>query len=377
MHPEGWEGVRRVLAVRLDNIGDVVMLGPALRTLRRALPDASITLMASPAGSQVAPLLPWIDGVITHRAVWQDASSSMPLDPEREQGLVASLREQRFDAAVIFTSFSQSPYPPAYACYLAGIPIRLGQARDFGGSLLSHWVRPLPDDAHQVDRNLHLLEAAGFASAGRNLELWVPAEVQAAADGVLRAAGIDPAAPFVVIAPGASCAARRYALDRFAAVARMLGAADGLPMVVVGSARETGIAAPILEACAGRVVSLVGQTSVPELAAVIRRAALVLANNSGPMHFADVFGRPVAVLYSGTEYESQWRPRGAPAAVLRRETDCSPCYRFECPYHMECLDIPPEEVAAAALELVRAGRSAPKTGLHPRPLPQFWGRGRG
>src|SRR5437588_7281514 len=88
MRPEGWSNVRRVAAIRLDNIGDVVMLGPALRALRRELPEASITLMASPAGAQVAPLLPWIDDVWALSTVWQDASSKMALDPVREQALV-------------------------------------------------------------------------------------------------------------------------------------------------------------------------------------------------------------------------------------------------------------------------------------------------
>ena len=67
MLPDAWQSVRRVLAVRLDNIGDVVMLGPALRTVRQALPNVHLTLMSSPAGSQVAPLLPWVDEVLVHR----------------------------------------------------------------------------------------------------------------------------------------------------------------------------------------------------------------------------------------------------------------------------------------------------------------------
>src|SRR4051812_41823740 len=104
MLSDSWRDVRRILAVRLDNVGDMVMLGPALRTLREALPGAHITLMASPAGSQVAPLLPWVDDVLTLRAVWQDASGNMPLDPERERELIETIRDRAFDAVVIFTS---------------------------------------------------------------------------------------------------------------------------------------------------------------------------------------------------------------------------------------------------------------------------------
>src|SRR5438477_10816032 len=100
MQPEGWSNVRRVVAIRLDNIGDVVMLGPALRALRAELPEASITLMASPAGAQVAPLLSWIDDVWPVSAVWQDASSRMPLDPSRERAFVEEIANRNFDAAL-------------------------------------------------------------------------------------------------------------------------------------------------------------------------------------------------------------------------------------------------------------------------------------
>jgi ADP-heptose:LPS heptosyltransferase len=354
--PIHWDAIRRILVVRLDNIGDVVMTGPALRALERAVPNVSITLLASPAGSEAAALLPWVDDVIVHRALWQDASGALPHDPRREQALVENLRAHRFDAAVIFTSFSQTPYPPAFLCYLADIPVRLGQARDFGGRVLSTWVQPPPDDTHQVDRNLFLLEATGIPAGSPDLELTLPSGAEASALQILHAGRVDPVRPFVVLAPGASCAARTYDPERYAVAARLLAEA-GTPVVVVGRERDAALAAPIL-GLSGRypVVSLVGRTSVPELAAVVSRAAVVVANNSSALHFADAFGRPSVILYSGTDLESQWRPRRSPAAVLRRSTSCSPCYGFRCPFAMECLDVEPGEIVTAASRLLEEHR---------------------
>jgi lipopolysaccharide heptosyltransferase II len=360
MLPDYWRSVRRVLVMRLDNIGDVVMLSPSLRTLREALPQAEITLMASSGGSQVAPLLPWVDKVIVSRPVWQDISGAIPQSFEREMAQVERLREGGYDAAVIFTSFSQSPFPPAYVCYLAGIPIRIGQSKEFGGSLLSQSAMPLPDNWHQADRNLFLLEFVGFEVSDRHLSLHVPIPIQEAADQLLCQNDINPAQPFIVAAPGASCAARRYPPERFAAVIRQLAARTGLPIVVVGSEREQSLIDPILAANGNRdVVSLVGRTSVPELAALIRRASMVVANNSAPLHMADAFNRPMVILYSGTEYLSQWRPRRAPAVLLKRDTVCSPCYNFTCPYNLECLDIAPEEVVAEVCALLQGTNSYP------------------
>lgn len=368
-----WSGVRRLLVVRLDNIGDVVMLGPSLRSIRRALPQATITLLASPAGAKVAPLLPWIDDAIVHSASWQQLGSNAAKDPAPDLDLVRELRRRRFDAAIIFTSFSQSPYPFAYVCYLAGIPIRLGQSKEFGGAILTQEVKPPPDHVHQVDRNLFLLQAAGFPGGNRRLELAIPPETHAAADALLQRAlnsaaerrhslSSRPAAvrrpssavagAFILFAPAASCSARRYPLQRAATVARRLPQLTGLPVVVVGSEKERKLLAPIICPNFKGVISLVGRTSVPQLAALIHRAALVITNNSGPMHIADALRRPMVVLYSGTDQVSQWRPGTARTTLLMRTVECSPCYRFNCPYNMECLDIPPRQVLEEVMRLL-------------------------
>ncbi len=353
MSPDGWDRVREVLVVRLDNIGDVVMAGPAIRTIKNALPEARITMMASKAGSRIAPLVPHVDGVLTHRAVWQDLWGAVPQEAARDDELVEELRRGSFDAAVILTSFSQSPWPPAYACWRAGIPIRIGQSLEFGGSLLTQWVRPPAKEAHQVDRNLHLLREAGFEPADRSLELAVPADTDAAARGLLRGIGIDAERPFVAVAPFATCEARSYASDRFAEVIRRVTSDAHVPAVVLGGERETGQAKALLALTRGYPVhSLVGRATVAEQAAVIGRGAIMLTNDSGPMHIADAFQRPAVVLFSGTELEEQWRPRTTEAVLLRRETDCSPCYAFDCPRAKECLDIPPEEVVGHAMRLL-------------------------
>lgn len=352
-----WRQARRFLIVRLDNIGDVVMTGPALRAIRLAAPGAHLTLLASPAGAQIAPLLPWVDEVWPWRAIWQDLKGDLGLDPARELAFIEQLRQGHFNAVVILTSFSQSPHPVAYAAYLAGIPLRLGHSKEFGGFVLSDWVRPPADSTHQVDRNLALVQAVGFSEAGRHLELSLPLDAVQAARSFRAQAGLDPAAPYIALVPGASCAARRYDPERYAQAAALLYAQTRLPILVLGSPKEAALWPPF-DGLAG-VISLIGRTTVPELTALIAQAALVIANDSAAMHLADAFQRPMVILYSGTELESQWQPRAAPARLLRRETACQPCYRFQCPYQMECLDIPSAEVVAAGRDLLEdVARSA-------------------
>jgi ADP-heptose:LPS heptosyltransferase len=348
-----WSAARNILAVRLDNIGDIIMLGPALRALKESAPDARITLLASPAGATGARLLPWVDDVLVWRAVWQDLGH-LEFDPARELELIEVLRRRQFDAALIFTSFSQTPHVPGYVCYLAGIPLRAGESKEFGGASLSTELRVSADDdsLHQVERNLRLVERLGFPVRERDLEIRISSEERAAVPRILREAGIDPDLPFVIVHPGASARARRYPAERFGAVADLI-VREGRQVLVLGTARETDLLATVA-AHAPRARILVGGTSVAEYAALVESAALVICNDSLPMHLADATLTPVLVLYSGTDYESQWRPRRTMSRLLRRETACAPCYLFDCPIGLPCLDFEPREVVALALAMLEA-----------------------
>ncbi len=185
MPPDALTGCRRILLVRPDNIGDVVLLAPAIRAIRAAHPDATIGLLASPAGATATVLLPSIDEVMVEQVVWQDASPSPKLDPDRELGFIERLRAGRWDALVIFTSFSQTAFGAAYAGYLAGIPVRAGHARDFGGALLTHPVAPPEWEVHQAERALDLVEGVGIEVADRTAAIEIPPAAIASVERLL------------------------------------------------------------------------------------------------------------------------------------------------------------------------------------------------
>jgi ADP-heptose:LPS heptosyltransferase len=138
-----WRSVRNLLVMRLDNIGDVIMTSPALRALRANLPQAKITLLASPGGALTAELLPWIDEVLPWRVLWQDLGR-LEFNPDREWQFIQTLHDRQFDAAIIFTSFSQTPHPAALISTLAGIPLRLGESKEQDIGTLTHALSPAP-----------------------------------------------------------------------------------------------------------------------------------------------------------------------------------------------------------------------------------------
>src|SRR6266481_5706874 len=182
---KGWLEARNILAVRLDNIGDVIMLGPALRAVKETSPQARLTLLTSSAGSSAVPLLPWIDDVIAWRPIWQDVGGRMPFDPAHERELIDLLAQRKFDAALIFTSFSQTPHVPGYVCYLASIPLRAGESKEFAGSTLTTELKGTPDQLHQAERNLRLVEQLGFIANERQLMIVIPQDARAAVPALL------------------------------------------------------------------------------------------------------------------------------------------------------------------------------------------------
>lgn len=271
---EGWSEVRRVLAVNLGGMGDVLATGPALERLGEELPQAEITLLTSPTGGMLASLFPQVTHVLTYRP----GDGDRPLaDPEQEHAMIDALYARSFDAAVIFTRRNQSPYLPAYLCTLADIPLRLGQTRVFGGELLSPCVEPPVIPVPPADHHLFLLEAAGLGN-GLHVEWALPAEVQQAGDGFLEEAGIDAGTEFILLAGGrgdVAYAATVYALQD--------GGRVSLVAPMEGEDR-------VLERMPDHVRSI----PIPEFVAVLNRATLILSADVDLLRLARVLRRPAS-----------------------------------------------------------------------------------
>lgn len=348
---DGFEDARNVLCVRLDNVGDVLMTTPALRALKALSGTPRLTLLASPAGAALAPLVPEIDEVIPYAAPWMKPPAPEPAEAFRT--LVERLAARAFDAAVIFTVYSQSPLPAALACLLAGIPRRLAHCRENPYALLTHWLRETEPErgvSHEVHRQLGLVGLVGAHTDDERLALRIPAIAHAHAGHLLREARVE--GPWVAIHAGASAPSRRYAPERFAAVADGLVAA-GLSVVFIGGGEEQELVARIRGRMTARATSLVGRTDLGGLAALLARAGVLVANNSGPAHVAAAVGTPVVSLYALTN--PQHTPWGVPHRVLNHPAPCAYCYQSLCRVRNHpCLDVPPEAVCAAALELLRA-----------------------
>ncbi|HOG47073.1 MAG TPA: glycosyltransferase family 9 protein [Anaerolineae bacterium] len=359
-HLDAWGEARRILLVRLDSLGDAILMTPAFHAIKETQPGAHLTLLTSPVGAQLMGLDPDLDDVLVYNSPMSDAWLELPHTPERELGLVATLREREFDGAIIWTSYHQSPLPAAMLAYLAGIPLRAGATDDGAGSLLTtrhHWP---PGLYHEVDRALSLVGALGYHTRDAQLVLRVPAAVRRAVWRRLKAAGVDPLRLLVVLHPGCSMPARTYDWQRFAAVADLLAARLDAQVVLTGSAAEVPLVARVQSRLAHPAVSWAGQSSLAELAALIEMADLVITNNTGPAHIAAAVRTPVVDLFAWTNPPEQWRPWRVPQRLLNRPVPCRLCYQRICPYDHSCLDLSPAQVVEAATDLLEEVRAPAK-----------------
>jgi lipopolysaccharide heptosyltransferase II len=353
METRHWTEAQNILCVRLDNMGDVLMTTPALRALKAQRPDRRLTLLASQSGAAVAPYVPEIDAVIAYEAPWVKNASS---PPEEYQAALTRLQMQRFDAAVIFTVYSQSALPAALMCYSAGIPRILAHSRENPYHLVTDWVRevePLPEPRHEVQRQLDLVATVGAGTDETTLSFRTTEADHAGLDEVLRAHDVGSAGGWVLAHCGATAPSRRYPAALFAQAIDMLQGA-GECVILTGGNSERALVQEVIARSGnpGRLVNLAGRLTLGQLGALIERAGVLVSNNSGPVHLAAALGTPVVDLYALTN--PQHTPWQVPHRLLYHDVPCRNCYRSVCPQgHHACLSaVEPWRVAQAAFELL-------------------------
>ena len=367
MNRERWQGARNVLCVRLDSLGDVLMCTPAMRAIKESAPRRLLTLLTSHGGAAAARHIPELDGVMAYPAPWMKSSadSTATLDTD----MIGRLAARQFDAAVIFTSYSQSALPAALLCHLAGIPLRLAHCRENPYRLLTDWVpEPEPDKLirHEVQRQLDLTASVGWQTASTGMSFEVPEGALAEVQRMLRARGAGPQRPLILMHPGASAPSRRYPAALWAKVIDGVAARGCGAIVLTGDASELALIEEISTACSAPVLSLAGQLDLGQLGAAIALAAVVVSNNTGPAHMAAAIGTPLVDLYALTN--PQHTPWQVAHRVLFHDVPCRFCYKSSCPEgHHACLSkLEPMRVVHAVASLLHQAPLAEASGV---PLP--------
>jgi ADP-heptose:LPS heptosyltransferase len=315
---KAWQHCKNILIIRADNMGDLIMSSPAIRALKETS-GARITVLTSSMAAGIVPCLAGIDDMLVFDLPWVKASSIA--DSEGVATLVNLLKQRKFDAAIIFTVFSQSPLPAAMIAYMADIPLRLAYCRENPYGLLSDWVpdeEPYTFTQHQVSRDLALANFIGAATSDTRLTLTVANCLVEMLYSRLRDKGINLAEPWIICHAGVSEKKRQYPKELWIESGTKL-CRKGFQVLFTGNNSESQMCQTLAEQTGKGAFSIAGMFALQEFVALVKEAPLLLSVNTGPVHIAAGVGTPVVVLYARTN--PQHTPWMVPNIVLQFEVE--------------------------------------------------------
>ena len=324
--------IKRVVVRGTNWVGDSIMTIPALRALRRILPDASITLAVRPGAKGIFSEVDFIDDVLVY-----DRRNAFSVF-----GQVREWKRREFDLAVLF----QNAFEAALIPFLAGVPVRLGYATESRQAMLTHPL-PLPDwrsTKHEVFYYLYLITAleqllfrtSTVCDGDPDVSLSISESRKSEASELLRSHGVTEEKSVVAICPGSiNSRAKRWPAEAYAALADRL-IEDRRNVVLIGSKDEIDVTNEVARRMRHQPVVLTGKTTLDQITAVLGLVDLVVTNDTGPAHIAAALGCPTIVIFGPTNPLTT-RPFSPKAEIIRHPPDCAPCMLRDCPIDHRCM----------------------------------------
>jgi lipopolysaccharide heptosyltransferase I len=346
-----------ILLIKLSALGDVVHTFPLLNKLRRRYPKARIDWLVAPEIAELLRANPAIDHVIEFaRDEWSKPWRAAPFIGAAR--LIAMLRAAEYDLVLDL----QGQLRSAVFAFASGAPVRIGfdkpradrwtaltrqipdeaKKHAWQGAREGSWLAythhiPLPTlDLHPVERMLAVAPMLGLDDGAADFSFPIPPEATTRIDGLLDYYDLAKKR-FIVMAPGTNWPTKEWRSEGFAEVATHY-LAKGLGVTLIGSDSERAVCEQVAALAPG-AVNLAGETTLPELAALVRRATLCVSNDSGPMHLAVAVDRPTVAIFGPTD--PVWAgPYRRENSVVRAGVPCSPCYLrrlSDCPNGHACM----------------------------------------
>ena len=352
--------IQNILIVRLSAIGDVTHVLPCLHALREAYPKARIGWIVEELS---APLLrghPEIDDLfVIPKKRWR-AHPILTFFNGEKRRFYREVRRVKWDAAIDFQGLTKSGLP----AWLSGSRLRVGygdtNGREFNKLFTNHRVTPASSAVHVIQKNMSLLGPLGIrdAKVAWRFPTWVQEDKDL--EPFFEGAAFRGGRAFMAINPGAGWETKRWPVGHFAALVRQL--ADGeatrlLPMVLIWGPGEEALCREIMAAAAlpeSRLL-MAPRTNLPQLAALLAKASLMIGGDTGPVHLAAALGVPVVGIYGGSDPERNgpWGERNI--ALLPDASECRLCWRTRCNHQdpMQCMkSISPDTVAQAVCAIL-------------------------
>lgn len=339
---------RRILIIRTDRIGDVLLTTPAIKAVRDHYPNSHIAVMVRPYAEEIVDGNPYLDEVILydkdgeHKGWWGTLK------------FVGELRRKKFDMALILHPTNRSNLIP----FLAGIPERIGYDKKLG-FLLTKKLKDVKHlgEKHEIDYNLEVLRTVGIEAKDKILYMPIKEENEKVIDRFFVLNNLKESNGVVAFHPGASCPSKRWSAYRFGRVADELMKKYKFNVVIIGGPSDVETVKQMHMAMLYTPIILSEEHSLGEVAALLKRCKIFISNDSGPVHIAVAVGTPVISIFGRADpglSPKRWAPVGPNDVVIHKDVGCRECFAHNCKINFKCLEaITVDDVLNAAENLVK------------------------
>lgn len=320
---------KNILIVKLSAIGDVIHALPVAHALKQQYPQARITWVVEKPAYDLLTNNPNIDEIIIFdKPKFKSLSGLFANAPE----LSRQLKSRKFDVVLDL----QGLFKSAAIAWLSGAAERYGYCnmRELS-HLISIPICGEHQNGHIVERYLDVVRGLGCKVEQGQFSIMITEQEVAAAQESMKKAGITENTRFVALAPGTNWPTKCWPTYSYAELADQLNA-EGFTPVIIGGPGDRKLADEIIAAAKGSVIDLVGQTTLKQLAFVIRKASTFVGGDTGPMHLAVAVGTPVVTMFGPTDPVRNG-PYSGENMVLTAAVACCGCWQRKCDKNNECM----------------------------------------
>ena len=336
---------KKILIVRTDRLGDVILSTPVIKNLKLAFPQSYIAFMCRPYTREALEGNPNLDEVIVYDKYGKDKSFLATIR------FALKLGKYRFDWAIILHPTNRAHL----TAFLARIPVRVGWDKKLG-RLLTKKIKHTKQQGkkHEAEYTLDLLRALNIPIKSKDTYFPVLPEAEKKIGELLKAQGAAESDKLIVIHPSASCPSKRWPQERFLKVVELLEDKISFKAAVITSEGEREFGKELAKKSG--VIDLRGRLSISEVGALLKRASLFISNDSGPVHIAASLNTPVISIFGRKDpglSPLRWGPQGEKSYYFHKDVGCIKCLAHNCVKNFLCLqEISPREVAEKAISLL-------------------------
>jgi len=325
------DNFKRILLVRTDRIGDVLLSTPVIKALRDAYPCAYIAMMVRPYARDIIEGNPYLDEVIIYD---KDIRHKSWLSSIK---FILYLRKKKFDLAIVLHPTNRAHL----ISFFTGIPRRIGYDRKLGFLLTDRIPHTKQlGQKHELEYSLDLVRYLDIHPQDKNPFMPIKSDSERWVDELFKQERIDKSDRLLAIHPGASCLSKIWPLERFSEVADRLIENYGFKVLLIAGPKDMTKANIVVKNMHHQAINLAGKLSVSQLASVLKKCQLFISNDSGPVHIASSVGTPVVSIF-GRNQEGlspvRWGPVGKRDRILHKEVGCVECLAHNCIKDFACL----------------------------------------